>query len=168
MPRPKTKQDLLDQTRQQYEKLQSYLAKVTPAQMTASGVVEHWSIKDVLAHLLAWQQMCLNWYRVGQRGETPATPSEQYNWRQIPELNRDIYEAHKDWPLDKVISSFDASHRAMLEAIAQMTESELFDKGVYAWTRSTTLGSYMTSATSSHYDWANKEIRRALKAWDLL
>lgn len=26
------------------------------------GVVGDWPVKDVLAHLVAWEQMCLGWY----------------------------------------------------------------------------------------------------------
>lgn len=32
--------------------------------------------------------------------------------------------------------------------------------GNYAWTKTTTLGAYFVSSTSSHYDWAMKKLRR--------
>ncbi|MDR1213109.1 MAG: ClbS/DfsB family four-helix bundle protein, partial [Propionibacteriaceae bacterium] len=40
------------------------------------------------------------------------------------------------------------------------TNDELFSRGVYPWTKSTTLGAYFVSATSSHYDWAMKKLRK--------
>ena len=163
MPRPTTKQQLLEQTERHYASLQDLLAPLTPEQLIAPGVVGDWSVKDVLAHLFAWQQMCLGWYRAGQQGETPVTPFEKYNWRQTPELNQEIYETHRDWALDRVRADFEASHAETLAAIQAMTDAELFEKGFYAWTRTSTLGSYLTSATSSHYEWAYKEIRRGLK-----
>ena len=33
------------------------------------------------------------------------------------------------------------------------------------WFTTILLGSYCVSATSSHYDWATKDIKKALKKW---
>lgn len=164
MPRPTSKKQLLEQACTSYDALQTELDKLTPNAMVESGVVGEWSVKDVLAHLFAWQQMTLGWYRAGKRGETPVTPSEKYTWREIPALNQEIYETHHDRPLKKVQTALNASHREALDLIETMTDDELFTPKVYAWTKTTTLGSYLTSATSSHYEWARKEIRRGIKA----
>jgi hypothetical protein len=164
MPRPTSKTQLLEQARTGYAKLQADLTPLSPAEMTAPDMVGPWSIKDVLAHLLAWQHMVRDWYLAGKRGETPATPSEQYTWREIPALNQAIYETHRDRPLADVQAEFEASHQEIVELMEAMSNDELFTPQVYAWTKSTTLGSYFTSATSSHYEWARKEIRKGLKA----
>ena len=38
--------------------------------MTKPGVTRGgWSVKDVLAHLVEWQNLCLGWYSAGIRGE---------------------------------------------------------------------------------------------------
>ena len=42
-------------------------------------------------------------------------------------------------------------------------DDELFEKKRYKWTGSTSLGAYLVSATSSHYDWAFKLIKKCLK-----
>jgi hypothetical protein len=47
--------------------------------------------------------------------------------------------------------------------ICQHSDQELFEKKKYAWTGTTSLGAYLISATSSHYDWATKLIKRAKK-----
>jgi hypothetical protein len=44
------------------------------------------------------------------------------------------------------------------------TNEQLFGRGAYAWTRSSTLGSYFVSCTSSHYVWARKTLRAILKS----
>ena len=49
--------------------------------------------------------------------------------------------------------------------IGEMSDEELFSKGVFDWTGTTTLGSYCVSATSSHYNWAFKDIKKALKKY---
>lgn len=164
MPRPNSKDQLLEQAQQRYTILQTEVAKLSPEEIVESGTVGEWSVKDVLAHLLAWHQMVLAWHRAGKRGEVPITPSEKYTWREIPALNQEIYETHRDWPLDKVSADFAASHQEVMQEIEALSNDELFTPKVYTWTKSTTLGSYFISATGSHYDWACKEIRRGIKA----
>ena len=132
--------------------------------MIEPGVVGEWSAKDVLAHLIEWEQMCLGWYRAGLRGEVLETPAPGYRWNQTPELNQMIYEKHRDRSLDEVLAQFGASHREILGVIQGLSDEELFTAGRYAWTKKLTMGTYFVSATSSHYLWARKEIRKGLKA----
>ena len=52
-----------------------------------------------------------------------------------------------------------------LEQEAPAFYAELFEKRRYRWTGSTSVGSYAVSATTSHYDWAMKHLRKSRKAW---
>ena len=55
------------------------------------------------------------------------------------------------------------THKKMLELIEIRTNDELFSKGVYKWTKGSTLGAYFVSSTSSHYDWAMKKLKKHIK-----
>ena len=57
------------------------------------------------------------------------------------------------------------THQAVMALIETFPNEELFAKGIFDWTGTTTLGSYCVSATSSHYDWAFKDIKKALKKY---
>lgn len=164
MPRPTSKTQLLEQSRKNYDLLQAEIAKISPENRIISGIVGEWSVKDVLGHLYHWQQMVLSWYRAGKAGKTPKTPHENYNWGEIPALNQYIYEMYQNIPLNELQNKFSASHQETMGVIEEMTDEELFTPKVYVWTKTTTLGSYLTSATCSHYDWAYKEIKRDIKS----
>jgi uncharacterized protein (TIGR03083 family) len=164
VPRPKTKDELLVAIDRERGELETLLATLTPAQMSEPGIVGDWSVKDVLAHLIEWEQMCLGWYAAGLRGEIPPLPAPGFKWSQTPQLNQQIYEKHRDRPLDEVLDQFQASHREILGIIQELSNEDLFTPGRYAWTKKNTLGTYMVSATSSHYLWARKEIRKGLRA----
>ena len=70
------KQELLSEIRRERRLLDDALALLSVRQMTKAGVTRGgWSVKDVLAHLVEWQQMNLDWYAAGLRGETPAIPA---------------------------------------------------------------------------------------------
>lgn len=163
MPRPTTKQQLLAAMQSEHEALEQALAGLTPEQLTRVSRATGWSIKDVLAHLWEWEQMCLGWYRAGLRGKEPAVPAEGFNWAQLPALNQQIFDKHHARPVADVLKAFRQSYRQMLKTATALSEADLFTLGRYAWTRQNTLGAYFVSATSSHYHWARKEIRKCLK-----
>lgn len=164
MPRPSTKEQLLTEMQQERQALEAFLATLTPDEMTRPGAIAEWSVKDVLAHLIEWEQMVLAWYKAGRRGQTPHTPAEGYTWGQLPELNQRIYEKHKGRALDDVTRQFRASYRQMLKLVQGLTEEELFTPSLHAWMKKNTLAAYINSATSSHYRWARTEMRKGLKA----
>lgn len=164
MSRPTSKDQLLSQAQEEYAALIRELDALTDAQKIAPDTVGAWSVKDVLAHLTEWMRMVLRWYEAGTRGETPITPGEGYTWQQIPALNQRIYEQYRDTPLDEINAGFHSAYHAVMDALAQISNDVLFTPKVYPWTKTTTLGSYFTSATSSHYAWARKEIRKGIKA----
>jgi hypothetical protein len=164
MPRPTSKTDLLAAINQEREALETTLEALTHEQMVKPGVVGEWSVKDVLTHLIEWEQMVLEWYRAGLRGENPELPAPGYKWNQTPQLNQLIYEKHRDRPLDEVMEQLQASHREILGVIQELSNEELFTTGRYTWTQKNTMGTYFVSATSSHYLWARKEIRKGIKA----
>ena len=76
MPRPTTKDQLLSDIYKERQALEQFLATLSPEQMTLEGIVGFWAVKDVLAHLLEWEQMVLGWYGAGLRGEPPHVPAE--------------------------------------------------------------------------------------------
>ena len=164
MPRPKTKDDLLAAMQKEHDLLGQLIDSLSPEQLaTTSENIETWTVKDILAHITAWEQMCLSWYQAGLRDEVPPMPAEGFNWRQIPDLNQQVYKKHRLDSIDDVLESFQVSYREILEVIQGISEEEMFTPQRYRWTRKNAMGTYFVSATSSHYNWARKEIKQYLK-----
>ncbi len=163
MSRPKSKEDLLNTIPLERQKLISVLENLQDEQMTQPGVCENWSVKDILAHLYAWEQMVLSWYRAGVRGEIVKTPAEDLKWSETPILNQRIYEQYRDIPLSEMQKKFAESYAEIVSVIETIPEEALITPKFYAWTNTTTLLSYFVSATSSHYHWAYDEIRTWIK-----
>lgn len=98
-------------------------------------------------------------------GTKPTMPEEGYTWKTIPELNRKIWEEYSNTSLNKIRQSLDKSNDEVTKLIRKHSDEELFEKKRYLWTGSTSLSAYLISATSSHYDWALKLIRKATRNW---
>lgn len=81
MARPGSNEEIYEAINVECAKLTDALAQLTDAQMELPVACEEWSVKDILSHLVDWEQRGLCWYRAGLRGEVPKTPDERYNWR---------------------------------------------------------------------------------------
>jgi len=57
-----------------------------------------------------------------------------------------------------------SSFAKVQKVIKSHSDEELFEKKRYKWTGSTSMGSYLISATSSHYDWAMKLLQKYKKS----
>ena len=163
MPRPHTKPLLLSESQKEHDALEAYLDTLTSEQMTQTGIVGEWSIKDVLAHLYEWEQMVLGWLAASERGETPHVPAEGYKWNQLPALNEEIYQKYYQQPLEEVLSMYRASYQQVMETIEGIPEEKLFTRGLHRWMNKNAFAAYFTSCTSSHYRWARKEMRKGFR-----
>lgn len=165
MPRPKTKEDLLQLSQKNYEILNAYIDQFDPEerlQEFPEGTMNR-TIRDVLAHLHHWHLMFLEWYKVGMQGEKPVMPAKGYTWKTAPELNRKIWEHYLNTTLPEIRKKLQESYEKVQKCIHAHSNEELFEKKRYKWTGSTSLGAYLVSATSSHYDWGLKLIKKATK-----
>ena len=163
MPKPTTKKELIETAQQERSALEELLSTLTPEQMTQPNKIGEWAVKDVLAHLIEWEAMVMQWYETGKKGKTPAVPSAEHNWGQLPALNHAIFLKHRTKPLAEIQKNFKASYKKILKTIESIPEKELFTRKIYPWTNNNLLAAYFISATSSHYRWARTVIQKAVK-----
>jgi hypothetical protein len=166
MGRRLRKKDLLDEVQRERQALDDLLEGLRPRQMTAGGVTRGgWSVKDVLAHLVEWQQMNLDWYAAGLRGEKPAMPAPGYTLRELPRLNATIYRKHRRRSLRAVMADYRSHHELVVDLIRRLPDADLITLGRFSWTGpSWTLSDYLRAATAAHYLWARTRIRRWQRA----
>jgi hypothetical protein len=158
--------ELLSEIDRERVALDDALAGLTPRQMTTAGVTHGgWSVKDILAHLVEWQQMNLDWYAAGLRGEKPAMPAPGYTLRELPRLNEMIYRKHHRRSLQVVVRDYRTYHQRVVRLIQSLPDTDLVTLGRFSWTGpSWTLSDYLRAATAAHYLWARTRIRRWRRA----
>ena len=165
MPRPNNKAELLNLSKKNFEFLMNFIESFSKEEQNAEfpkGTMNR-NFRDVLMHLHHWHLMMFDWYIVGMKGEKPEIPAKGYTWKTTPELNRWIWEKYKDKPLADAKKDLKSSFIKIRSLIEKHNDEELFEKKRYKWTGTTSLGAYLVSATSSHYDWAIKLIKKAKK-----
>lgn len=164
MPRPKNKSELQELSSGNFDKLMDLLKSYSKEQLKKEFPEQYMNrnVRDVLGHLHHWHLMFLDWYSVGMKGNKPEMPAKGYTWKMTPELNKAIQKQYSRTDLDDIHKRLNESHEKVQDIINKHTGEELFEKKKYAWTGSTSLGQYLVSATSSHYDWAIRFIKKCL------
>jgi len=66
--RLKSKAELFESTFTERTKLEQKIAGMTPAELVYPGTMGEWSVKDILQHLVDWEQRWISWYKAGKRG----------------------------------------------------------------------------------------------------
>ena len=175
MSRPSTKQDLLTAANEQFSKLWQLIDSMTDDERGATFCFgedpkekeAHWrrdkNLRDVLIHLYEWHQLLLNWIQSNQEGESKPFIPQPYNWKTYGDMNVMFWERHQTTPYEDAVKMLKASHREVLATIEPFSNEDLFEKKRFSWTGTSNLGSYCVSATSSHYDWAMKKIKKNIQ-----
>ena len=171
MARPTSKDELIAASARGYGKLTEFTASMTEGELAApfdfsadKGRNEaHWSrdenLRDILAHLHEWHLLLLEWAGANAAGEKRPFLPGPYTWRTYGDMNIALWQKHQETPLEEARRLLEESHNAVMALAEGFSDEELFHKGRFDWTGTTTLGSYFVSATSSHYDWALKKLR---------
>ena len=123
----------------------------------------HWkrdkNLRDVLVHLYEWHQLLLTWVESNQKGQVQPFLPAPYNWKTYGDMNVEFWEKHQETLLEDAKEMLNGSHVEVMKIIDGFSSEELFTKGSFSWTGTSTLGSYCVSATASHYDWAMKKLK---------
>jgi hypothetical protein len=165
MPRPQNKEQLFEQANLNFEKLQTLINSFTPTQQEATFPFEDRdrNIKDVLIHLYERHQLLLNRESSNMKGKKSDFLPAPYNRKTYPQMNIEFWKQHQKTSLADAKNRVEKSHQATMKMIESHTNEELFTKKFYSRTGTTSLGGYCVSATSSHYDWAIKKIKKYQK-----
>lgn len=165
MARPTTKEQLIQSSEDNFNKLFTLINSMTKDEQVKSFSFEDRdrNIRDVLVHLYEWHHLLLNWVHFNQAGNKAGFLPEPYNWKTYPQMNIEFWKKHQNTSLEKSVELLEKSHSETMKLIDSFSNEQLFTNKYFSWIGTTSLGSYCVSATSSHYDWGIKKIKKHKK-----
>lgn len=157
-----SKQELLRDCETEWNKLMDLVATLDDRSMNkrlGSGSSAR-SIKDHFAHLYCWHRLLLAWTVI----ETPDLPLKGFKWSQTRELNQQLFEEFKNVEVRSMVRRLKRTHGKVMKLTRSMSQRQLFESGQFEWTGKHGLVSYIAPNTASHYRWAQKKIKKMIKA----
>ena len=112
-------QRLLDRLEAAWAALTDSYAGVPDAELVEPGVVDDWSVKDVLAHVTTWEQEALRHLPLIIAGGTPPRYAAQGG---IDAFNARATQAGRRLSLAEVLRRRDETHARLLEFIRSQPE----------------------------------------------
>jgi hypothetical protein len=126
-------------------------------QLGAPGVQGEWSVKDIVAHITAWEQWLLDLLAQAARGEDLSPRS----WTSLEQRNDDIYREWKDKPLSLVLAEFTRIGVELHQRVEALSEEELFTAGRFTGPGADGLWRLIAGDTFRHYP----SHLRAIQTW---
>jgi len=101
--------------------LDSY-AGLSDAEMTRTGVIGEWSVKDIIVHVTSWEDEALKHLPTILAGKRPPRYSVTYGG--IDAFNAQIMAKRKSLSLTEVLRLRDETHRRLINFIERVPEEE--------------------------------------------
>jgi hypothetical protein len=158
-----TKTELLEQIRNERRALETTLSQLTREQMLQPGVEGAWSVKDILIHVVVWEQRMVSWVNQSLSGEPVEMLPPGLTWDDLDRWNEDTYLKHKDDSLVDVLAQLTESYQQVLSTVSSVDEVALLDPERFSWREGRPLWLVVAANTSWHYKDHNTSIRSWLE-----
>ena len=126
-----TKARFLEIMRTERAQWEALLSEVVSARMTQAGVEGEWSVKDIVAHVTAYERWLVQWLETVSRGELPE-PSPLEN-PDVDQRNALIYAENHHRSLSDVLKESRQVSRQLLERVNALGEDDLTDARRTEW-----------------------------------
>jgi hypothetical protein len=154
-----SKLGVLSDLRAARDRLQKTLTGLTGDQMLQVGAVGIWSVKDVLAHLVAWEAELVT--TLTQLEQHQQRPPRIVEIEDLDEWNEEQYRTNVSRPLANVLEDFEGVHKHLIAAVEALDDRTLDDNRLWSWLEGEPL-SYLIAENAT---WHEEEHADDIEAW---
>jgi hypothetical protein len=151
------KRQILTTLREEFNRWEELLASLSEEQIMASHPPSNWSVKDVIAHLMAWQQVSLARLEAAQLDKEPLFPDwlaglDPESEEDREQFNARIYETYHQQPWPRVHQNWRDGFLRFLTLGERVPESDLWDAEKYPWLKGYPLFAVLQGSYEHHHD----------------
>lgn len=166
-PRPGSKTELLERMRAGREEWEALLAQIPDSTRTEPALAGGWSVKDLIAHVAAFENWTAAQIRAANEGRAP-TDKELYGVEEVtvdPEgwdldrQNAVIYARYRETPLAEVMTFSSQAFADLVAAVEGVPEEDFARPGAQAWTDDSTLLAVIPGQSYAHYEQHADDLR---------
>jgi hypothetical protein len=159
-PNPTTKDELLKTLRNERAELEAMIDALPSQKMTQPGVIEDWSVKDLIAHFMLWEGWILD--KCQQLLLTGTVTLDERDTRPTDEMNALHYEANLERSVDDIRYQERAIFEEILGVVEAFDEQQLFEPNHYSFPRGFALADEIKNETYRHYRAHSDDLKRGI------
>lgn len=144
-----TKHQVLERLERAWAALHESYSGLADAQLTQPDVTDHWSVRDIVAHISTWEQEALKMLPLALQGIRPPRYKDLYGG--LDAFNARMTEQTQDLSLAEVLQRRDDTHRRLIAYLETVPEEH--------FTRETRFRRRLRLDTYSHYPLHAQAIR---------
>lgn len=160
MNAPTTQRELIDRIEREYIELEQLLVRIPAARATEPGVTDEWSARDVVAHMIYWQDFVCDRIDAVIEGRAPEPDTAPEDTDRI---NRQAVLERRTQTWQEVHTEFERSTQRVIQTVASLSDEDLFVPGRYRPVYDGPLWMAIDRETYSHYEGHAKQLRSWLE-----
>lgn len=158
------KDHILTALREQFDHWEELLASMSEEQLATPRFDLDWSIKDVMAHLWAWQQISIARMEAARRDRDPELPKWALEIGEDWEENADrvnalTYEICCNKPWSEIHRDWREGYLRFLKSGQPIHEKDLLDTSRYPWLKGYSLAFILVASYDHHQEHYEKLVQ---------
>ncbi len=149
------KVELMTLLRDEYQRWDALLHKLSEDQILTPMSPSHWTIKDLMAHLRAWQQRTVARMEAGLHQRDPQFPAWPEDLdpdaHDVDQINAWIYDQHRHESWAVVHQNWRDTFQRVIELAEAVPERDLLEQGRYDWLWGKPLAFVLTATYEHHH-----------------
>lgn len=125
------KQELLQRLRYERDSLLSLIERIPGARFTIPISPGTYSVKDILAHITAYEKALVIWLKEASAGRLYIDPV--IDQPDLEGRNQYLYELNQQKDLSEILIEFKATYLELIQCVGGISEKELIDPDLSAW-----------------------------------
>lgn len=163
MEGPPSKTKILDDIRSEWLLLGQTLNRLSEEQVLTPGVTGKWSVKDILAHIVAWEKVLMDRIEGVLTGQSLKYPPIMNN-DDVDLFNKLAFLENRERPLSAVQLEFRNLYSGLLSVLEALDEAILTRPVPWDWaSEDLRLWHIIIANTSDHYQEHRLEIEKFFK-----
>ena len=157
---PNSLKDLIKVVQKERTNLETLINKLSDSQKVVPGVEGDWSVKDIMAHISAWEKLAYDRIHATLTGDPlkyQVIDGDDF----VDQFNLKVYESNKEIPLNMIAAGFQESHNELLGQIKNLNDEIISQKLPFDWAGDLSIQVLISANTHWHY----KEHAESILNW---
>ena len=151
------KEHILEAMEEQFDLWEELVAEMSDEQVSIALIPSYWSIKDNIAHLMAWQQRSIAKVEAFSFTGEPAFPKwlpgvDPGSEDSTSAINDWIYKTYRELKWSKVHQDWREGYQRLLDSADRIDEKDLLDSDRTPWLKGYSLADVLLGSYSHHQE----------------